>query len=130
MQESASLHFPFKYDNENECLLRAFTVEDTIISAIKCFLCTRKGSRVGTTLGSFLPELLFQGIPLSRLASLGDELKDELESQFSGCTFLEVELTRELTAEVSSLNVNIKLAVSTNPNVLDINLSLPSIFTK
>lgn len=130
MQESASLHFPFKYDNENECLLRAFSVEDTVISSIKCFLLTRKGSRVGSTLGSFLPELLFQGIPTSRLSSLADELKSELESQFAGVNFLEVLLERTLADDTSTLNVKIQLSVSSNPNVLDLNLSLPSIFTK
>lgn len=130
MNNSGSLVFPFRYDNENECLRRAFTVEETVLSAIKCFLITRKGSRVGSNIGSFLPELLLQGLPLSKLQTLSDELKNELEGQFPGVTFLSVIFLSELNEKVSTLKVSINLKVPTNSNVLELNLDLPSLFTK
>lgn len=130
MKESGSLRFPFRYDNEDECLLRAFTVEETVLSSIKAFLVTRKGSRLGTNLGSFLPELLFQGLPLSKLSLYADDLKTELGDQFPGVTFLEVLFISDLEERSSTLKVNIKLMVPTNPNIIDLEFNLPSIFTK
>lgn len=130
MRNSASLQFPFKWDNENECLLRAFTVEDTVLSAIRCFLITRRGSRVGTNLGSFLPELLLEGVPVSKLPALSDELKIELEAQFEGVKFLSVVLRQDLSDQVSTLLVHIKLSIPTKANVIELDLGLPSIFTK
>lgn len=130
MKNSASLQFPFKWDNENECLLRAFTVEDTVLSAIRCFLITRRGSRVGSNLGSFLPELLLQGVPVSKLPELSDELRIELESQFEGVQFLSVVLERDLSDLVSTLKVHIKLSIPTTSNIIELDLGLPSLFTK
>jgi phage baseplate assembly protein W len=129
MRESASLLFPFQYDNENECLGRAHTVEDTVLSAIRSFLITRKGSRCGSNLGSFLPELLLQGVPVSKLPNLSDELKKELENQFAGVSFLEVTLTQDLSDEVATLKVHIKLSIPASSGIVAFELSLPSIFT-
>lgn len=130
MRESASLIFPFRYDNENECLARAHTIEDTVLSSIRSFLITRKGSRVGSNLGSFLPELLLQGVAVSSLPGLSEELRKELENQFSGVSFLEVKLTRDLSDNVSTLKVHIKLSVPASAKILDFEMSLPSIFTQ
>lgn len=130
MKESGSLIFPFRYDNENECLLRAYSVEETVLSSIKAFLITRKGSRLGSNLGSFLPDLLFQGLPLSKLSLFADDLKTELGDQFPGVTFLEVTFISELNERASTLRVGIKLMVPTNPNIIDLEFDLPSIFTK
>lgn len=126
MADSNSLIFPFKYDYQNECLLRSYTVEDTIISTIKAFLITKKGSRVGSNLGSFLPELLLQGIPSAKLSNLADELKTELESQFAGVNFLEVILNRENVDNISTLYLKIKLSIPTSIGVFDININFPT----
>ena len=56
-KESGCTAFPFRYDSENDSLKRAETIEDTLLSAIRLFLITKKGSRVGSNVGSFLPEL-------------------------------------------------------------------------
>lgn len=128
MLDSASLLFPFQYDEENECLGRATTVEDTILSSVRAFLITRKGSRVGSNLGSFLTELLYQGIPLSQLPNLSAELKKELEGQFPGVNFLDVVLERDLSNNTSSLNVHITLSVPVASGIFEVNMSLPSVF--
>ena len=128
MQNSACLIFPFEYDDQNECLKRAFTVEGAIVSSIKAFLITRRGSRVGSNIGSFLSELLLKGIPTTQLTNLSNELKTELESQFAGVNFLDVLLTRDLTKDVSTLLVNIKLSIPSTGE-FDFSISLSSSFT-
>lgn len=130
MKPSGSLYFPFAHDNENECMLRAFTVEDTVLSSIKCFVLTRKGSRVGTNFGSFLPEILLTTISTKKFPEIATELKSELSSQFSGVTFLDVLLTQDLTQQNATIFLSIKLSIATNPNILELNLELPSIFSK
>jgi phage baseplate assembly protein W len=130
MKNSACLLFPFKYDNENECMARAHTVEDTVVSAIRVFVCTRKGSRVGNNIGSFLPELLLTGVPLSQLSNLSEELKKELKEQFPGVDILGVTMERQINENSVSLMVTITISVATLEGSLDISLDLPSIFTQ
>lgn len=126
---SGSLVFPFKYDNENDCMQRAFTIEEVLLASIRSFLCTRKGSRLGNNIGSFLPELLLQGIPVSKLSSLSDELKRELSNQFQGVKFISVALNREISDNVVRLRVVIKFSVDSSDNIMDLDMSLPSIFS-
>ena len=125
---SGSILFPFGYDNENDCLLRAFTIEDTLLSAIRCFLVTRKGSRVGNNVGSFLPELLLQTIPSSSLSGFASELQNELSQQFPGVDFLNVTFQMNVTQQVSELIVTITFTVVNQDNITELILRLPSVF--
>jgi len=126
---SASLLFPFKYDNQNDCLKRATTIEETLLAAMRVFLITRKGSRLGNNVGSFLPELLLNAVPKKTLYALSDELKQELQQQFLGVQFLEVTLTPEIVDSISVLKVNIKFSGNTG-NVVELTLDIPSIFSE
>lgn len=126
---SASLVFPFKYDNQNDCLKRATTIEETLLAAMRTFLITRKGSRLGNNVGSFLPELLLTAISKKTLYALSDELKQELQREFQGVQFLEVLLTPEVVDNTSVLKVNIKFSGNTG-NVADLTLDIPSIFSE
>lgn len=128
LQPSGSLLFPFQYDNENNCLKRATTIEDVLLSCIRCFLLTKKGSRVGSNIGSFLPELVLQTISTSQLLSLAGELKQELEDQFQGVDFISVVLQRGEGTNITELVVSIQFSVINQNNIVNLTLSLPSVF--
>ena len=128
MKPSASLVFPFAYDNENDCLKRAHTIEDTLLSAIRIFLLTRKGSRLGSNIGSFLPELMFQLIPNAQLPSLGDELKTELITNFPGVDFISVNFSKSHENHVSELVVKITFAAGNQNNISELTMKLPTVF--
>jgi len=128
MNNSASAEFPFKTDNENNCLKRAETVEDTILSAIRLFLVTRRGSRLGNVIGSFIPELLLELVPVSTLSNLSSQLKEELTNQFPGVDFIDTNLTRDLSNGTVDLVVSIKFTISGKNNIVDLIVTLPSKF--
>lgn len=128
MNNSASAEFPFVTDNENDCLKRATTVEDTVLSAMRLFLVTRKGSRPGNIIGSFIPELLLELIPLSQLQNLSSQLKEELTNQFPGVDFIDTSLNRDLSNGTVDLIVSIKFTISGKNNVTDLIVTLPSRF--
>ena len=129
IKPSASLLFPFRNDNENDCFKRAHTIEDTLLSAIRCFLITRRGSRLGSNIGSFLPELLMQNIPASKLPALSNELRSELTEQFPGVQFISVSLVRDLSNHVSEVIVKISFTTSMQENISELTMALPSVFS-
>lgn len=125
---SAAWQFPFVLDSENDCLLRTYTIEDTLLSAIRCFLVTRKGSRVGNNVGSFLPELLLQTIPTSSLPAFATELRNELTQQFDGVEFLNVTLSMNKADNVSSLIVVITFTTAAQNQISELTIEMPSVF--
>jgi len=127
-KQTAITMFPFKYDPETDSLARTVTVEDTLLSAIRLFLITKRGSRVGSNVGSFLPELKLQTIPLSQLPSLADELKSELSLNFPGVQFLGVEFSRDFNSNVVELAVKITFTSAGQSNITELTIQLPSIF--
>ena len=128
LKPSGSLLFPFQFDNENNCFLRAFTVEDTVMSAIRSFLVTRRGSRVGNNVGSFLPELIMTLIPPSSLSAFATELRQELTQQFPGVEFLNVTMAMDQTDNVSSLIVTITFTTANQDNISELTIQMPSVF--
>lgn len=128
MRTSASALFPFSIDAENDCLKRAHNIEDTLLSAIRLFLITRKGSRLGNYVGSFLPELLLQVISTSSLHSLANELRTELINNFPGVEFLNVTLTQDLRSGISDLIVLINFTTANQDNIFELILAMPSVF--
>ena len=129
MKQSASAYFPFVNDNTNNCLLRSFTAEDTVSSAIRCFLLTKKGSRLGNKVGSIVSNLKYQLIRDSDLPNLGEEIRKELVSQFNGITFLKVDLSKDLSGGTSNLLINIYFSVYNQSNIFDLTITLPSTFS-
>jgi len=127
---SGSLLFPFQTNNETDSFRRSEAREDTILSAIRCFLITRKGSRVNNNVGSFLPELLLQIIPTNQLAGLANELQNELTQEFPGVQFLSVTFDRENIDNVSTLQVTISFSVPSVQNIQQLVLNLPSLFSQ
>lgn len=128
---SASLFFPFQQDNENDCLKRSSTIEDTLLSAIRFFLLTRKGSRLGSNVGSFLPEILLQLIPNAQLAALSNELKTELINNFPGVDFLNVTMQKDLgngQRNISEMVVQISFTTANQQNISELEMRLPSVF--
>ena len=124
MNSSASLLFPFSYDNENECLSRAETAKDTILSSIKCFLLTKSGSRVGNNIGSILPELLLQTVSVASLPEISEAIKSELVEQFPGVDFLEVLLTQEKSERIVFLRLKVELTTPVLSELLTIQIDL------
>lgn len=111
-KKSASLLFPFQEDLTTGSLVRATTVNETISSAIKCFLLTEKGQRRGNAVGSFLPTLQHKLIPEPALAGFADELKTELTKQFPGVIFTRVDLTKDLQDNQSNLRVTLEFGTA------------------
>lgn len=69
---------------------RADTVEKTLTSAIKCFLYTRKNSRLGNPIGSILPDLIHGLNSVDIYNAKQEELRDDLTKQFPEVDFVEV----------------------------------------
>jgi|SRR6185369_11551357 len=128
MQQSASAYFPFNIDNVNNCLKRTTTVEDTLLSAIRIFLLTRKGSRVGNPSGSIVPDLLYQLIPQEQLPNLAAEIKTELSEQFPGVDFVGVTLVPQFLDNTYSLILTITFTTPNQLNVSQLIMQLPSLF--
>lgn len=128
MNNSASAEFPFKTDYENNCLKRAETVEDTLLAAIRLYLVTRQGSRLGNMVGSFIPALLLELVPVSNLTALSSQLKEDLTNQFPGVDFIQTNLGRDLSNGTVDLIVSIKFMVSGKNTIQDLTVTLPSKF--
>lgn len=108
MAKSASLFFPFEENSQLQSLRRAETVNETLMSAFKCYLLTAPGQRRGNPIGSFLPSLKHRLIPDNALAGLADELKKEMTDQFPGVTFTTIVFTKVIEDNVSKLKVTIQ----------------------
>lgn len=129
MKNSASLRFPFKEDFENNCLKRAHTVEATVISAIRAYIVTPPGSRVGNMIGCFVSELLYQLIPNGRLESYAVQLRSDLTEQFPGVEFVSVTMERDITGSTVDLIIKISFSILTAEKIVDMEVVLPSIFS-
>lgn len=106
MAKSASSLFPFKESPEG-FLERATTVEQTLNSAIKCFIFTPKNSRLGNPVGSRVPELVHKLLTALQLQQEQQELQLELSTQFPEVTFVQVTLTRGTGVEKPTLSLAI-----------------------
>lgn len=111
-QKYGCLQFPFEEDTAKQCLRKTATVNDTLKSAIRCFLITSPGQRRGNNIGSFLPTLKHQIMNKSALKAAEDQLKQELSFQFPRVDFEYIELKQQNENEVSVLHV--RIAFSTN----------------
>jgi len=132
MNRSASAYFPFESDLQNNCLKRAETIEDTLLSAIRIFLLTRKGSRVGNPKGSSLIELKFQLIPDSAINGLQSQIMSELTNQFQGVTFISVILTKSINTIQSTSDLICKITFTSpwqnEAALTELLITLPSVF--
>ena len=128
MKPSACAYFPFTSDNENNCLKRSTTVEQAITSSIRIFCSTKKGSRLGNKIGSFIPELKHQLIKTSDLPKLAEEARRELNDQFPGVNFLNVEFSKDFQTNSSVLSIKIDLSIGTKDTITQLIITLPSIF--
>lgn len=107
---SASLFFPFQLDGEINSLKRATTVNDTIASAIRIFLLTKKGNRRGNPIGSLVPDLKQKLISTTEAIGIQADIKQELTDQFKGVIFSDVTLASFLENEISVLSINISFS--------------------
>lgn len=92
MANSGSVLFPFEEDLQNRSLKRATTLVDVFNSAIKCFILTDPMSRLGNPVGSSIPQLIHQLLSDEDIASVQDEIKNELAEQFPEIEFLDISL--------------------------------------
>lgn len=112
MAKNGCLKFPFEEDVLNQSLRHTTTVKDTIESSIRCFVVTSPGQRRGNRIGSFLPSVKHQLFSEDALAVAQDTLKQELSTQFPGIAFEDVALVRDLSNDVSSLQVHIQYSTA------------------
>lgn len=128
MKRSGSAQFPFGTDNENNCLQRAETVEDIILSAIRLYIITKRGSRVGNLIGSIIPDLLLELIAVKTFAALAEQLQSDLINQFPGVDFISVSMTRDLTYGTVDLLVDIQLTLPNQSEIIGLTERFPSKF--
>jgi len=128
MRPSASALFPFQQDNANNCLGRAQTIEDTLLAAIRCWLITKKGSRLGNMVGCFLPDMVNDLISVKDLNGVSQQLKSDLTNQFPGVNFITVTLTLDLSNKMVDLIVSITFSVASQNNIMYLTYSMPSLF--
>ena len=103
--------FPFQQDFEDNCIQRATTVNDTILSAIRTWIVTKKGSRLGNMVGCFLPDIIHDLINITDLDSIATQLKNDAILQFPGVNFLNIEMNIDTSNK--SIDLIIKITFST-----------------
>lgn len=118
--------FPFQTDEISNCLKRCDNVNDTVISVVKQFLLTRKGSRLGNQVGSGLLDMLYNLYPNSDLKTQERIRKQELSEQFPEISFHNVELKMDLKDNVSNLVMKITLSTKIT-DVFEFELFFPTL---
>lgn len=117
--------FPFQTDNEDNCLGRALTVNDTLLSAIKAWIVTKKGSRLGNMVGCFLPDLINELVGIKDMDGLAKRLKQDATEQFPGVNFIDVYMDLDLTHKF--VDVIVRITFSTPyTEIQQLELLLPS----
>ena len=106
MQQSALAIFPFEDDFENDSMRRATTVNETLISALKAWIVTKRGSRLGNMVGCFLPDILTDLIGYD-LAPLAQRLRQDASAQFPEINFLDVTMFMDRSSDFVDLVVKI-----------------------
>lgn len=109
---SAIAMFPFETDNEDNCLARATDVPNTFVSAIKAWIVTRKGSRLGNMVGCFLPDMIHELVGEKDLPGLANRLKKDATMQFPGVNFIDVYMGLDLTHHHADLIVRITFSTA------------------
>lgn len=104
--------FPFEYDFEDNCLKRATTVNETLLSAIRAWLVTKKGSRLGNMVGCFLPDIIHDLVNYNDMKDLAKQLKSDAIIQFPGVNFLDIQMELDLTNKFVDLIINITFSTS------------------
>ena len=124
-QNSAIAIFPFKNDFENNCLARATTINDTFISAIKAWIVTKRGSRLGNMVGCFLPDLIYELVGVKDLSGYANKLKSNATDQFPGINFIDVYM--EFDYSNSTVDLIVKITFSTQyTDIQQLDIILPT----
>lgn len=122
---SALAMFPFEEDFENNCLKRTTTVNDTLISAMKAWIVTRKGSRLGNMVGCFLPDIIHELVSFQDMMGLSQRLKYDISEQFPNVNFIYVKM--ELQLEYEFVDVIVSITFSTaQTDITEFQLILPT----
>lgn len=121
-------YFPFQTDNLTNALRRCDNVNDTLISIVKQFLLTRKGSRLGNPIGSSLLDMLYNLYPKADLKVQERIQKQELTEQFPEISFHNVLLNIKNINDVSTLEMKITLSTSIT-DILEFELYFPVLNT-
>jgi hypothetical protein len=120
MPTSGSLYFPFEQDGQTRGLRRAITVNQTIVSAMRAFILTDKGSRLGNPIGSFLPTLKHQLINTAQLSAASKELQKELTDQFPGVIFIDIAITKVINTDNAQPTSDLQVVINFNTPLSDI----------
>ncbi len=129
MKPSACALYPFQQDNANNCLARAQTIEDTILSSIRAWIVTKKGSRVGNMIGCFLPDILFDLVSIKDLPGMATQLRSDATRQFPGVNFVNVVLKIDTSADVVTLVCDMALVIGNQDQITYLTVTLPSLFS-
>lgn len=117
--------FPFKHDFEDNCLQRATTVNDTLLSAMRAWLVTKKGSRLGNMVGCFLPDIIHDLVSLNDINSMSKQLKEDASIQFPGVNFLDVSMALDLSNKFVDLIVKITFSTAIS-DITEFQVNLPT----
>ena len=125
MEQSAVVKFPFEHDYANNCLARATTVNDALISVMKSWIVTKRGSRLGNMVASFLPDTIHDLVSYDDMPNLASQLKSDMSAQFPEATILDVTMTLDMSNKFVDLIV--KITFTTNvTDITDFELILPT----
>lgn len=117
--------FPFAYDSEDNCLQRATTVNDTLLSAIRAWLVTKKGSRLGNMVGCFLPDIINELVSSNDINAMSKQLQKDAIAQFPGVNFLDVTMSLDLSNNFVDLIVSITFSTAIS-DITQFQVSLPT----
>lgn len=126
MEQSAIAYFPFKNDYENNSLRRAKNITETILSAVRAYIVTPIGSRLGNMVGCFVPSILNTINSIKDLNGLAQRLKSDLITQFPGVNFIDVKFTLQKDELPVTLVIEISLTTPYSDNIEQIEIVLPT----
>jgi hypothetical protein len=125
MEQTAIAVFPFETDLANNCLARTTNVNDTIVSALKAWILTPKGSRLGNMVGCFLPDILHDLVGFNDLAPLSRRLQADASLQFPGVNFVDVNMSLDMSQRFVDLVITISFSTSVT-DIHELQLLLPT----
>lgn len=125
MKPSAVVVFPFNEDFENNCMERATDVPTALVSTIKAWIGTRRGSRLGNMVGCFVPDMVHELVNFRDLSALAKQLKSDASRQFPGVNFVDV--TMDLDKSNKFIDLIIKITFSTSmTDIQELQIILPT----
>jgi len=100
-------------------------VNDTLISAMKAWIVTKRGSRLGNMVGCFLPDIIHELVGYDDMAGLSQRLRIDISQQFPNVNFIKVEMSLQLDSKFVDVIVSISFSTALT-DIAEFQLILPT----